>query len=354
MPGGLLHGNDKPCADSDIINLLLQGDVRCGTLECALGDEPNYDKDKLADRGNVIYAKDDDIKRLKELHVEIVSLANNHFFDLGKAGAEHTIELLDKEGIMHCGAGKDLKEAGNPVIVRVKGKSVAFLAFCDTNYNNVFYCTYATLSTPGVNPMKEEYVVSEIRDCASKYDYVVVLAHWGAEHTFYPNTSTVRMAEIMVKAGASLVLGSHPHRVQPVINTRRGSVAFSMGNFLFPERLIVPPKATWYPDREIDYSNLPITNEYPIVDRVTLKTLPYLARIGQIVEAQLEDGKIVTHYNYSYLNINNSLSLLGAERSQEIDRRIGFISRMLKYRYYRMFILVRKVLLTVRSGFSRL
>ena len=51
-----------------------------------------------------------------------------------------------------------------------------------------------------------------------------------------------------------------------------------MGNFLFPERLIAPPKITYYPQKYIDYSKLPVTDEYPIVKCVTLKTLPYLAR----------------------------------------------------------------------------
>lgn len=103
MSGGLLNDSDQPCANKEVIDLLQQGDVRCGTLECALGNEPTYDEAKLAKRddgiySNVIYAKDADIRRLKELHIDIVSLANNHFFDLGEAGASHTIELLDKEG----------------------------------------------------------------------------------------------------------------------------------------------------------------------------------------------------------------------------------------------------------------
>ena len=211
MPGGLLTDSPNPCANEEVLNALLQGDVRCGTLECALGNEPTYDQAKVAERGNVIYAKDTDIKRLKELHIDIVSLANNHFFDLGAEGAQHTIELLDKEGILHCGAGRNLKEAGTPVVMEIQGKKVAFLGFCDTEYKHVYMCTYATDNSPGVNPMRENYVVGEIRKNAALYDYVVVLAHWGKEHTFYPDVSTVRKAKKMVKAGACLVLGSHPH-----------------------------------------------------------------------------------------------------------------------------------------------
>ena len=334
MPGGLLNGNTQPCANQDVLDILMQGDIRCGTLECALGNNPTYDQTKVADRGNVIYAKDDDIRRLKELHIDVVSLANNHFFDLGLEGAAHTIELLKNEGIKYCGAGNNLKEAGKPVVLKIKDKTVAFLAFCDTNYKNVYYCTYATENSPGINPMAKSYVINEIKKNVVKYDYVVVLAHWGKEHTFMPNVSTVKMAEAMLKAGACLVLGSHPHRVQPVINTNNSSIVYSMGNFLFPERLIAPPKITYYSDEQLNYSKLPVTNEYPIVDCITLKTLPFYARVGMIVNARIESNVVVSNYTFNYLEKNNTLSVLKKVKSKELEKKLQWICWLMKIRVY--------------------
>lgn len=342
MPGGLLSDSPNPCANKEVLNALLQGDVRCGTLECALGNEPTYDPAKVAERGNVIYAKDTDVKRLKELHIEIVSLANNHFFDLGKEGAQHTIELLDKEGILHCGAGKNLKEAGAPVVMEIQGKKVAFLGFCDTDYNHVYMCTYATNDSPGVNPMQEDYVVSEIKKNAALYDYVVVLAHWGTEHTFSPNVSTDKMARLMLKAGAVAVLGSHPHRVQPVINTKKGTIVYSMGNFLFPERLIAPPKVTYYPNEPVDYSTLPVTDEYPIVDCVTLKTLPFLARVGMIVTTEIENRSAKSEYIFSYLNEKNCIELLEKKKAEKIQKSSNKSIVFLKWNCYRQFMFLVK------------
>ena len=350
MPGGLLSDSTRPCADDELMRLLCEGDVRCGTLECALGNEPTYDEAKVADRGNVIYAKDDDIRRLKELHIDIVSLANNHFYDLGPNGAEHTIELLNRENILHCGAGKNLEEAGKPVVMEIKGKRVAFLAFCDTDYNNVYYCTYATDTSPGVNPMTDDYVESEIRKCAERYDYVIVLAHWGKEHMLYPTSSTFRMAELMMKSGASLVLGSHPHRIQPLVNTRKCSIAYSMGNFLFPERLIAPPKVTYYPDEKIDYDALPVTDAYPIVDRVTLKTLPYWGRVGMIVKAELNRKRVKSSYRLSYLNKDNSLKLLDEQQGRKARKAINKLSWLIKYNLYRPYMFARKVFISTRNS----
>jgi len=353
MPGGLLSDSNKPCADKEVLDLLLQGDVRCGTFECVFGNEPKYDEEKVADRGNVIYAKDADIRRLKELHIDIVSLANNHFFDLGAEGAEHTIALLDAEGILHCGAGRDINEAGKPVVLEIDGKKVAFLAFCDTNYKNVFYCTYATETSPGVNPMRKDYVASEIKKNAAKYDYVVVLAHWGAENTFYPKASIEKMARLMLESGACLVLGSHPHRIQPLVNFRKGSIAYSMGNFLFPSRLIAPPKVTYYPETPIDYSSLPVTYDYPLVECVTLKKLPYWARVGMIVLAQLDGDRVVSTSRFSYLNKENYLTLLDNEKSTDASNRIACISRLLKSGLYSHYLVIRRGFLFVSSRLKR-
>ena len=334
MPGGLLTDSPDPCANEDIIKMLLDGDVRCGTLECAFGNEPTYDEAKVADRGNVIYAKDADIRRLKELHIDVVSLANNHFFDLGPDGAQHTIDLLDREGILHCGAGRNLEEAGKPVVLEIQGKKVAFLGFCDTDYNHVYWCTYATGDSPGVNPMRGDYVISEIKEYSSQYDFVIVLAHWGSENTFFPCVSIIDMAKKMIDAGASLVLGSHPHCVQSVIEYKGKVIALSLGNFLFPERLIAPPKVTYYPQESIDYSILPVTDEYPLVNTITLKTLPYLARVGMIVWI---DGFAKVKMRFSYLSKNNRIAPLDAENERKLIGKINKIDMFIRLGVYPLY-----------------
>lgn len=337
MPGGLLSGNGKRCADDRVLDLLNSADIRVGTLECALGNNPTYDPQKISDLGNVIYAKDADVCRLKELNINIVSLANNHFFDLGVEGALHTIDILDSEKISYCGAGKNLEEAGRPVVVEINNKKIAFLAFCDTDYSHVYMCTYATADSPGVNPMQLDYVKSEISKAKRQYDYVVVMAHWGTEHTYYPNISTKKMAKIMLSAGADLILGSHPHRVQPIVNDQKGSIAYSMGNFLFPERLIAPPKVTYYPEADIDYSVLPVTMGYPIVDTVTLKSLSFTARLGMIVVSVIDKGIVSSSYRFSYLDKQNCLGLIDSEKTNRIAKKIAFVGAIINTCFYSVF-----------------
>jgi hypothetical protein len=215
-------------------------------------------------------------------------------------------------------------------------------------------CTYATEHSPGINPMRKDYVVSEIKKNAALYDHVIVLAHWGTENTFNPNVSSVKMAELMLKAGSCLVLGSHPHKIQPVINSRKGSVVFSMGNFLFPERLIAPPKVTYYPEASIDYLTLPVTDKYPLVDCVTLKTLPYWARVGLIVKTQIDNNTIFSDYRFSYLDKDNCLTLLDERKSQEATKKLRGLTKLLNCRLYNLYMFVCRIYNSIRIRLKQL
>ena len=129
-----------------------------------------------------------------------------------------------------------------------------------------------------------------------------------------------------------------------------GSIVYSMGNFLFPERLIAPPKVTYYSEEPIDYTTLPVTDKYPIVDCVTLKTLPYWARVGMVVSAQIDSGTVRSKYRYTYLDKNNCLVLLDEERSKDAANKLKWLSCLLRWRLYKLYVLVRRAI----SRFKRL
>lgn len=331
MPGGILAGVDKGYVSQDVLAILKDADIRVGTLETAIGDMPNFYEEKMKRQADVIYAKDHDLIKLKHLSIDIVSLANNHFFDLGPEGALHTIELLDHMGIKHIGAGKNLEEASAPVIIKKDGKTVAFLAFCDWRNETVGWCPFATDDKIGVNPMYDDHVVAEIKKYKAQCDYVVVMPHWGKEHTWVTTPQVYRMARKMMKAGADLILGSHPHRVQPVVNYKHASVAYSMGNFLFPDRLLVKPRSTFYPEEPVELSSLPVTDEYPYVEELTYKKWKPLARVGMIVTAEIEKGRIKPSYTLMREGEDGVLSLCDDEQTDTILKKR---TRLLKFSPY--------------------
>ena len=208
---------------------------------------------------------------------------------------------------------------------------MAFLAFCDWRGETVGWCPFATEEKMGVNPMYDDYVVSEIKKYKALFDYVVVMPHWGKEHTWITTPHVYRLAKKMIKAGADLILGTHPHRVQPVVNHKKASVAFSMGNFLFPDRLIVKPRSTYYPNELVDLTTLPVTDAYPYVEQLTYKKWKSLARVGMIVLAVLDKGKSFSTYQLTIENEDGRISLY---KDKKIDSILKKRERLLKYSPY--------------------
>lgn len=310
MPGGVLSGQSNGYMSQEIVDLLRGGDVRVGTLETAIGNEPTFSEEKMSGKKDVIYALDRDVEKLSHLGIDIVSLANNHFFDLGADGATHAIELLDGMGIRHVGAGRNIEEASRPVIETIGGKRVAFVAFCECREDLIGWCPVATDTKPGINPLEERHVAREIKKCREVSDYVVAIPHWGKEGQVMPTDHVYRMAEKMLAAGADVILGGHTHCIQPVYHTRGKAVVFSMGNFLFPDRLIAPPRSTYYPAEPIDIGALPVTDRFPAVDTVTLKRWQSLARYGLMVEARLDEGRARLDTKAVHLTDENYLEMV--------------------------------------------
>lgn len=298
MPGGVLSGSDSVFITERVREFLCDADIRVGTLECSIGNKPTFCEKKRQHSSAFVYAKDEDLKRIKYMGFDAVSLANNHFFDLGEEGALHTMEQLDKLGIKYFGAGKTLEEAQAPLIYNISGESVAFLGFCDMRLKHM---QFATNNTPGVNPMERNHVKKTIQEAKKQNNYVIVLVHWGKEHTWWPRPHVVRMAKVMRKAGASLIIGDHPHRIQSFQNNRKCPVAFSLGNFLFPDRMINTPYVTYYPENDIDVFRLPRIYDFERVSEPSIKSWPNISNIGMVIDARCANERIIANYRLTQI-----------------------------------------------------
>jgi len=305
MPGGVLNRREDEYVCDEIRTLLRSADLRVGTLETAIGNEPTFSNEKMSRRADVIYAEDEDLERIVSLDINIVSLANNHFFDLGEDGARHTIEMLDKLGIKHCGAGMNLPEAAAPAVVEISGRTYAFIGCCDWREKTVGWCPMATNDNPGVNPMTEDNILPQIRACKKRYDFVVVMPHWGIEYQYTPSLEQYSLAKKMIAAGADIIIGGHTHCIQPTCNVSKKPVVFSHGNFLFPDRLIVAPRSTYYTPEKVNFDTIPVTFDYPYVETLTLKRWGEVGRVGQVTEFSLDD-EVFTHKEY-YIFCKNAM-----------------------------------------------
>lgn len=305
MPGGVLPYQDEYISN-DLLNYISSFDCRIGTLECALGDDLPFDKTKMEGRKNIIYSPTKEINRLKSLGFNVVSLANNHVYDLGEAGLKLTIKLLDDAGIKHCGAGTNLEEASKPAVVSIDNKSLAILSYCQ--YDSV-YLGYVEKATPihaGVNPLDIDRCIEEIRKAKSIYDYVIVIPHWGIEYQYFPTPQCVDYAKRMIDAGADGVFASHPHQIQPMIKYKDKPIAFSMGNFMFPDYYMTPPRPIWYPEDIKALQNLPRYNYYPKhIDTPCLQVWNHISRIGMIIDCEINSDTIKAVYKLIYSTKDN-------------------------------------------------
>ncbi len=319
MPGGVLPYQDNYIT-AELKSFLKDFDFRIGTLESAIGTNLPYDSVKIAGRQNIIYARNEDFFRVKEMGFDVVSLANNHVWDLGEEGLKNTISILEKNGIKHCGAGVNIEEASRPAVIEKDGLSVAILAYCMYGNKYLGYVELAEANKAGINPLDIDRVTKDIKQAKQKYDKVIVMPHWGREYRYEPLPECVSMAKKMVEAGADAILGSHTHQIQPFLKLKGKPVCFSMGNFLFPDFYMQPPRPIWYPELSEDLSKIKDVVGYPFPIEAPIRQVwNPISRYGCYVTLNLDGEKTIPGIGYVHSSPENIVSQCDLPRKMEKD-----------------------------------
>ena len=207
MPGGVLEyaKYENDFASQGIIELLNRADFRIATLESAIGENLEFDKEKMEreDWRNIIYSHNHSLKKLEQLNINLVSVANNHIFDLGEDGLRNTLTQLEKKHIKHVGANLNDFSTQSPTIIKIHNKTIAFLAYMPYWWEAPHP---PSKDRPGINLFYLEKVISDIKAAKQKYDFVFVLPHWGIEYTFFPTERERLFARQIIDAGADGIL----------------------------------------------------------------------------------------------------------------------------------------------------
>lgn len=171
--------------------------------------------------------------------IDLVGTANNHCCDRGRTGIERTISMLDSAGMMHFGTYASLEKyrKSTPLIINTRGFRLAFL-----NY------TYGTNGIPVpesnvVSLIEKERMLNDLKAAHdSVVDKVLVFIHWGEEYQREPNEFQKDIAQFMFTNGADIIIGSHPHVLQPMEWLAADSagkeklVVWSLGNYISNQR----------------------------------------------------------------------------------------------------------------------
>lgn len=182
-------------------------------------------------------SRPENVDLLHEMGVDIVSLANNHVYDWGEDALFDTLDTLKNAEIPYVGAGRNLDEATAPFYYEVNGRTIAFVSATQVERNENPDTRGATEVTAGTFRCftQEEFdrLLQVIREADANADMTVVYIHWGTENTDELHWAQEWQAPEMVKAGADLVVGDHPHCLQGIDFIDGVPVFYSIGNFWF-------------------------------------------------------------------------------------------------------------------------
>lgn len=214
----------------DTLSVLQGADWRLCNLECVISDrgEPWYPK--------VFHFRSaaKNVAVLSAARIDAVSLANNHVLDYGYDALVETIEILDRDGILHAGAGRNFEEASRVATTEVASRKLGLLAFTDNEPD-----WEATASRPGVFHVPVDLhgeragrLLEIIRRNAKNLDLLIVSAHWGPNWGYAPPRQHIGLAHALVEAGAGIVFGHSSHVFRGIEFHHNRPILYGAGNFI--------------------------------------------------------------------------------------------------------------------------
>ena len=176
-------------------------------------------------------SKIDLLNNLKISGIDLVTIANNHTFDYNKKGFLDTLKNLQKANLAYVGGGITEELAYDYKTVELNGIKVGFLGLAMVNGGPGSIASTNKAGT--TNGWDDRKSISAVKRAKKFNDIVVVLAHWGAELEKCPRESEVKRASAWLNAGATAVIGSHPHIIQGMAKNGSKFTAYSLGNLAF-------------------------------------------------------------------------------------------------------------------------
>lgn len=207
----------------EIRDLFSSCDIVFANLECTL---PGPERVPSEPR---VIASPGQIRSLRDVGVHVVTLGNNHAFDCTDQGFHRLRDTLIELGVSSFGAGDTLSEAVRPAVLERQGISTAFLAAVDPSTGP---SRFASETASGVVRLAVEGMCSAIKALRENVNHVIVSPHWGEERFRIPSPRQIEQARAFVDAGASMVLGHHPHVLQGLERCEGAAIAYSLGNFV--------------------------------------------------------------------------------------------------------------------------
>ncbi len=209
----------------DMGDLFWSADIAFVNLEA-----PFSDRGRRVESGMVFKAEPEMIAALRAAGIDIVSTANNHARDCGGYGVEFTLDWLAKNGIASVGTAPTAAAAHRGTVLERNGVRFGFLAYTYDQSNGNHSDVDARVAM-----MDSEQVCDDVQSMRERADVAIVSMHAGAEYQSTPTPWQRGFARAAIDAGASVVVGHHPHVTQQVESYASGVIFYSLGNLVFDQ-----------------------------------------------------------------------------------------------------------------------
>jgi poly-gamma-glutamate capsule biosynthesis protein CapA/YwtB (metallophosphatase superfamily) len=241
-PGKTIAAGGDPLAAFDA--LLRDADFTIGNLECPVATVGQPLESKIYS-----FRAPPSVMRVLQHRFTALSVANNHSGDYGQAAFLETLRHVREAGIRVVGGGRNLREAHAPLWLEKAGLRIAILAYNEFKPRRF----EAGADSPGIAWSEDSHVVADIRAArAAGADVVIPFMHWGWERESEPTARQRQLAKLMIDAGASAVIGGHPHVTQGADIYRGRPIIWSLGNFVFDGFELPAAKLGWLTRLSVD------------------------------------------------------------------------------------------------------
>ncbi|RAP74715.1 CapA family protein [Paenibacillus montanisoli] len=213
--------------------ILKQADLVIGNLETPLaGRESIYSRANSRTGFTMFNCPDELAPALQSVGFDVLTTANNHCMDRGTKGLIRTLNVLDETGIAHTGTYRSDPDKANHIIVEVKGVKVGIASY-SKGTNKLPLPEGEAWRVNTVTPATYGKAAAHIRRLASEVDVVIACLHIGKECRHVPLKQSRQLVDLLLASGAHIILGHHPHVLQPSFHTKDDRFAiYSLGNFI--------------------------------------------------------------------------------------------------------------------------
>ena len=224
--GDIVNTQGTDFLNKDLVEKIRKCDISVCNLEAPIAKKGDKKEVKV---GPTISQNKNSIEQLKEYGFNLFGMANNHIYDYGDNGVENTILKIKKLGLDYIGAG-NFDDAYKSFVYKKESLSIGFISAAENGFGCHDYLNNNDYGYAWINHRK---IFRQIQELKKNVNYIVLLAHTGAENIPIPLHEWREKYKFFCDLGVDVIISHHPHVPQGFENYGDSLIFYSLGNFYF-------------------------------------------------------------------------------------------------------------------------